>query len=59
MKTKTVSYTPDTLPPLTEAQEAHLKALATRPESEMDYSDIPPLTEEQFKQARRGVFYRP
>ena len=38
MKTKTVSYTPDTLPPLTEAQEAHLKALAARPESEIDYS---------------------
>ncbi len=43
MKTKTVSYTLDTLPPLTEAQEAHLKALAARPESEIDYSDIPAL----------------
>lgn len=59
MKTKTVSYTPDTLPPLTEAQQAHLKALAARPESEIDYSDIPALTDEQLQHARRGVFYRP
>jgi len=34
------------LPPLTEAQKAELAALALRPESEIDYSDIPPLTEE-------------
>ena len=59
MKTKMVSYTLDTLPPHTEAQEAHLKVLSSRPESEIDYSDIPPLTEEQFKHARRGAFYRP
>ena len=59
MKTKTVSYTPDTLPSLTEAQQAHLKALATRPESEIDYSDISALTDEQLQHARRGVFYRP
>lgn len=59
MKTKMVSYTLDTLPPLTEAQEAHLKALAARPESEIDYTDIPPLTDDQLKQARRGMFYRP
>ena len=59
MKPKMTSYTLSTLPSLTEAQEANLRALAARPESEIDYSDIPPLTEEQFKQARRGVFYRP
>lgn len=58
MKPKMTSYTLSTLPPLTEAQEANLRALAARPESEIDYSDIPPLTEEQFNQARRGVFYR-
>ena len=59
MKLKMTSYTLSTLPLLTEAQAANLRALAARPESEIDYSDIPPLTEEQFKQARRGVFYRP
>ena len=59
MKSKTVSYTLGTLPPLTEAQEAHLKALAAQPESEIDYTDIPAPTEDQLQHARRGVFYRP
>ena len=59
MKTKMVSRTLDTLPPLTEAQETRLKALAARPETEIDYSDIPALTEDQLKHARRGLFYRP
>ncbi len=59
MRTKTVSYTLDTLPPLTEAQKADLRALAARPESEIDYSDVPFLSEDQLKNARRGVFYRP
>ncbi len=56
-KPKTVSYTLDTLPALTEAQAANLKALAANPESEIDYSDIPELTEEQGRRVRRGVFY--
>ena len=52
------SYTLSTLPPLTEAQEANLNALAARPESEIDYSDIPEFREEQWKDARRGVLHR-
>jgi uncharacterized protein (DUF4415 family) len=59
MKTKTVSYTLETLPALTKAQRAKLKALAIRPDSEIDTSDIPEMTEEQWKNARRGHFYRP
>ena len=59
MKTKIVSYTLDTLPPLTEEDRVKLKALATRPDSEIDLSDIPELTEEQWKTAERGHFYRP
>ena len=59
MKTKLVSYTPDTLPPLTELQRAALKALAERPDNEIDLSDIPELTEERKNDARRGMFYRP
>jgi len=47
------------LPPLTEKQEAELAALAARPDSEIDYSDIPPLTEEFWKNAVRGRFYKP
>jgi uncharacterized protein (DUF4415 family) len=59
MKTKMVSYTLDTLPPLTEEDRANLRALAPRPDSEIDFSDIPELTEEQWKTAERGHFYRP
>jgi uncharacterized protein (DUF4415 family) len=59
MKTKIVSYTPETLPPLTAAQIANLKKLVARPDSEIDFSDIPELTDEQWKNAERGRFYRP
>jgi uncharacterized protein (DUF4415 family) len=54
-----VSYTLETLPPLTVAQRANLKALAARPDSEIDFSDAPELTDEQWKNAERGRFYRP
>ncbi|EQD33161.1 hypothetical protein B2A_13304, partial [mine drainage metagenome] len=47
------------LPPLTEKQKAELAALAARPDGEIDYSDIPPLTEDFWKNAVRGRFYRP
>jgi uncharacterized protein (DUF4415 family) len=59
MKKKIVSYTLETLPPLTTAQIANLKRLAGRPDSEIDFSDIPELTDEQWKSAERGRFYRP
>jgi uncharacterized protein (DUF4415 family) len=59
MKTKIVSYTLETLPPMTEARLAKLQALADRPDSEIDFSDIPELTEERWRTAERGHFYRP
>jgi uncharacterized protein (DUF4415 family) len=59
MKTKTVSFTPDTLPDLTEEQIVRLQALAALPDSEIDLSDIPEVTEEQWARAMRGRFYRP
>lgn len=59
MKTKMVSYTLDTLPPLTDAQRAELSVLATLHDEGIDYSDIPELTDEQLKNAVRGKFYRP
>jgi uncharacterized protein (DUF4415 family) len=59
MKTKMVSYTTETLPKLTKADRAKLKALAARPDSAIDTSDIPEMTDEQWKRARRGHFYRP
>jgi uncharacterized protein (DUF4415 family) len=59
MKKKTVSYSQETLPPLTSEQRSNLKALTARPDSEIDYSDIPPLTEELWIKAARGRFYKP
>jgi uncharacterized protein (DUF4415 family)/uncharacterized DUF497 family protein len=59
MKTKIVRYTLDNLPRLTKKRRANLKALATRPDSEIDTSDIPEMTEEQWRNARRGHYYRP
>lgn len=52
---KTVRYVRK---PLTEEQIAELKALANRPDGEIDYSDIPPLTGEFFKNAKQGMMYR-
>src|ERR1700683_4309409 len=59
MKTKMVRYTLQTLPSLTKARRNKLKELATRPDSEIDTSDIPEMTKEQWQKARRGHFYRP
>jgi len=59
MKMKIVRYTPETLPKLTKADRVKLKALAARPDGEIDTSDIPEMTDEQWKYARRGHFYRP
>jgi hypothetical protein len=59
MKKKKVRYTRKTLPPLTDKQRASLKALAARPDSEIDYSDIPQLSDELWKKAVRGRFYKP
>lgn len=61
MSKKIVKYDIDLakLPPLTEKQTAELAALAARPDGEIDYSDISPLTEEFWKNAARGRFYRP
>jgi uncharacterized protein (DUF4415 family) len=59
MKKKIRSYTLDTLPPLTKSEKTRLKALAAQPESEIDLSDIPEVTAEEWKRARRGELYRP
>jgi len=47
------------LPPLTEKQRAKIKALAARPDSEINTTDMPEWTDEQWKSAVRGGFYRP
>ncbi len=47
------------LPPLTDKQKAEIKATATLPDSTIDYSDIPPLSDEFWQKAVRNPFYKP
>ena len=47
------------LPSLTKRQKADLAALAARPDSEIDFSDIPLLTENLWRNAVRGKYYKP
>jgi uncharacterized protein (DUF4415 family) len=48
-----------TLSPLTAKQRRQVAALASMPDDEIDYSDIPPLKDRFWKQAVRNPFYRP
>ena len=59
MNEKMVSKKLKDLPPLTEADRERLAVLAARPDSEIDLSDMPELTEEDWKTAVRGRHYRP
>jgi len=54
-----VRYERGKLPPMTKADEAELKALAEMPDSEIDYSDLPPLDDAFFKNAVPNPFYKP
>lgn len=49
----------DALPPLTEKQKAELAALSDLSDEQIDYCDIPGMTDEQLRNAGRGRFYRP
>jgi uncharacterized protein (DUF4415 family) len=44
---------------LTEQQQAEIAALSTMPNEAIDYSDIPPLTEEFWQNAVRNPYYKP
>ncbi len=44
---------------MTTKDRAKLKALAARPNSEIDTSELPEWTAAQWKTAVRGKFYRP
>ena len=61
MKKKLVKHKIDLShpPTLTATQKAELKALQAKPESDIDYSDIPPVPEDFWKKAVRNPFYRP
>lgn len=54
-----VRYKQGELPPLSEERRAELKTLAERPESEIDYSDIPPLGEDFWAKAVPNPFFKP
>jgi len=45
--------------PMTSARKRKLARLAARPDSEIDFSDIPRLNESFWKNAVRNPFYRP
>lgn len=61
MKTRMVRKEIDlqNLPPLTDEQRVRLNALAKMPDTEIDYSDIPPLEDAFWKNAVRNPFYKP
>jgi len=58
MKTKTVSCTLDTLPPLTNAQRENIARLAALPADQIDTNDVPELTDGQFRSALRRRFHK-
>ena len=61
MRTKLVTYAfdPANPPPLTEAQREELARLAAMKDEDIDFSDIPRLGEDFWKNAVRGKFFRP
>jgi uncharacterized protein (DUF4415 family) len=59
MKTKMVRHTPESLPPLTDAQRDHLARLAALPDASIDTRDIPELSGAAWSTGVRGHFYRP
>lgn len=56
--TKLVRKTPADSP-MTPARKRKPARLANRPDSEIDFSDIPPLKDSFWKNAVRNPFYRP
>ncbi|MCL2714933.1 MAG: BrnA antitoxin family protein [Alphaproteobacteria bacterium] len=58
---KTVRYELDldSPPPLTEQQQAEIRALAEMPDSAIDTSDIPPLSEKFWKNGIRNPLLKP
>ena len=56
---KTVEYTRDTLPALSDERRRALETLAAQPDDTIDTSDIPELADAQWSSAMRGRFHRP
>lgn len=51
---KKIAHIFNALPPLTDAQQDNLSRLATRPDDEIDTSDIPELTNAQLAEMKRS-----
>jgi uncharacterized protein (DUF4415 family) len=49
----------ESLPPLTQVQKRELAALSAVPDSQIDVSEIPPLTDDFWKKAVKNPFYKP
>jgi len=58
-KGKIVRYRREPGDPLTPAQRKNIDELLANPNREIDTSDIPELTQDFWKNAVRGRFYRP
>ena len=56
---KTVRYSQGKIPSIAPDRRAELKALAQRPDSNIDYSDIPPLDDQFWARAVPNPFSRP
>ena len=54
-----VRYKSSELPALTPERQAELNALVNKPDSEINYHDIPPLDEAFWLNAVRNRFYKP
>ena len=44
---------------LTDEQRAELEALEALPDNQIDYSDIPEMTDAEWSTAKVGMFYKP
>jgi uncharacterized protein (DUF4415 family) len=54
------SLDPEAVPPITAEERAQLlKLSADVSDDDIDFSDIPPVSEDEWKRAVRGRFYRP
>jgi uncharacterized protein (DUF4415 family) len=52
-------FDPTNPPPLTDQQREELRRLDDLKDEDIDFSDIPPLTEKFWANGVRGKFYRP
>lgn len=56
---KTIEFTTDTLPQLSDEDEAQLRKLTENGDGQIDVSEIPELSTQLLKTMSRGQFYRP